>query len=302
MGEMDVGHGRPIGRRWLVRGAGLGMLGLALLPRPAAAQPLATGRTLATRRAVLQATVRRRVGALSAAYGVLILDADGSVLFSHRADARFPAASLYKLGVAATVFARQRAGRLRFDERLPITAAALAETDPLYGPAALGGTLSVARAVEVMLTHSSNVAARLLLRRLGAPRVNVMTAALGLRETRLLSYPFAGDPDNGWTQTTPRDTARFFYLLQRGRVVDPAASRALLAILGRQRVRDRLPAQVPPGTRVMHKTGDLSSASHDAGIIAAPGGPIIVAALSRGPASARRTIGALGRAAYDAMR
>lgn len=234
----------------------------------------------------------------------MLLAPDGTILLARQPDRLFQAASLYKLPVAAAVFAAQRAGRLTFDEGLRIGPWALAETDSLYTAAAAGQSISVATALEVMLTHSSNVGARLLLRRLGSRHINAVSANLGLAQTRLLTYPFGQIVQNAWNQTTPREMARFIWLLTQGRVVDLSASRTILKFLERQTINDRLPARLPARVRVAHKTGELGGARHDVGAIATPAGPLIIAALSQSTWSVREvnsTIATLARTAYDAV-
>jgi hypothetical protein len=54
----------------------------------------------------------------------------------------------------------------------------------------------------------------------------------------------------------------------------------MLARLERQQVNDRLPAGVPAGTVIAHKTGNLWDIAHDAGIVFAPGGPRIAIVLT----------------------
>lgn len=55
----------------------------------------------------------------------------------------------------------------------------------------------------------------------------------------------------------------------------------MLGRLERQQINDRLPAQLPEGTRVAHKTGNLGFITHDAGIVwNKAGDPIVVVAMT----------------------
>jgi beta-lactamase class A len=245
----------------------------------------------------------RRFSQLIPAYGLMVVDGGGEVLFSRQPDRRMPAASLYKLGVAATVYAQVRAGRMAWSDQLTITPWTLAEGGDLFDSNDLGQTVRVDRAVEVMLIYSSNVAARLLLRQLRAWRVNAFMASLGLPQTRLLAVPLGGVGGDAYNQTTPREMAAFMRRLWQGEVVDRTASRSLLAILRQQAVRDRLPALLPTGVVIANKTGDLPGVVNDVGLISTPSGPLIVAALAAGVPNerlARRALAAVARTAYDA--
>jgi len=71
----------------------------------------------------------------------------------------------------------------------------------------------------------------------------------------------------------------FFDLLWNGQVVSPSVSAEILTILGQQAVDDRFPYLLPPSAILAHKTGNLDHVVHDVGIIQAPDGPILVAAM-----------------------
>lgn len=252
-----------------------------------------------TAREALQA----RFSNLGDAYGVMVLDAESAVIYEHRATERVQAASLYKLGVAAVVLDLQRKGQLNAREPLTVTRESLADDDSLFVAADIGRKITVGEALDYMITRSSNVAAILLMKRIGQQRVNDLFQDLGMYETRLLERPYRNIDGNAKNQTTPRDMARFFSLLLRGRVVDVETSQAILRLLLQQRIEDRLPAAVPRDVRVAHKTGNLVGVVHDAGIIYSAAGPLIVVVLSQDApteAEALSTIVSLARVAHDA--
>lgn len=112
-----------------------------------------------------------------------------------------------------------------------------------------------------------------------------------------------GLPD-AYNVTSPADMARFFELLLAGKVVSPGASQEMLDLLSDQQINNRLPADLPFGTRVAHKTGDLDFSVHDAGVIYAPRGPIVVAVLGdevQNQAAVVDFIRRIGRLAFEAQ-
>ena len=68
------------------------------------------------------------------------------------------------------------------------------------------------------------------------------------------------------------------------RAASPAYSQAMLGILERQEFSAEIPAGLPAGTRVAHKTGWITGVLHDAAIVFPPGGrpPFILVVLTRG--------------------
>jgi beta-lactamase class A len=225
-------------------------------------------------------------------YGVVVTGPDGQTWYSRNSEVPFVAASLYKLVVMATVYQQETAGTLTLAE-------------PLFVEVA--GWVTIDQALFEMIAYSSNEAALALLARVGGVSVVNQTAAdLGLDRTQVLADVSAIDvsaprpaPDTtvgsiddavgfiqgfapeGWADlTTPNDIAAFFSLLLDGQIVSGAASEAMLALLKQQAIEDRIPALLPDGTEVAHKTGNLPQVVHDAGVIYTDAGPVIVAVLS----------------------
>ena len=66
------------------------------------------------------------------------------------------------------------------------------------------------------------------------------------------------------------------------------SSRQMLEILKRQRFRDAIPAGLPAGTVVGHKTGQITRIHHDAAIVLAPQ-PYVLVVLVRGIDDAKQS-------------
>jgi beta-lactamase class A len=78
---------------------------------------------------------------------------------------------------------------------------------------------------------------------------------------------------DGRDTATPEAMADLLVKLQRGRVLSPASTALLRGMLERCETGDaRLPALLPKGTVVAHKTGTLGWVVNDAGLVTLPGG------------------------------
>jgi beta-lactamase class A len=208
------------------------------------------------------------------------------------ADREFPSASLFKLPVMYEVYRQRDAGRLDLAERLVLTPY-YAQLDLGTLDLPVGASVSIATALERMISVSDNASANLLADRVGWPNLNATTRDLGLAETHL-----GGDR----LSTSPRDMLRLLELIARGHEPSPASATAMIDLLLAQRVNDRLPAQLPPGTRVAHKTGNLGGIIHDVGIVYAPGAPFAIALLAEDAwdySEVATAQAALTRAVYD---
>jgi beta-lactamase class A len=159
------------------------------------------------------------------------------------------------------------------------------ETD-LYK--AVGQTRTLGQLCELMITVSSNLATNLLVEKLGVENIRAMVHALQADGMNVLR----GVEDNkayekGMNNTT---TARGLLILleaiAKGQAVDADSSLQMLEILARQKFNEAIPAGLPSGTRVAHKTGELTKVHHDAAIVYAPR-PFVLVILVRGLAESK---------------
>jgi len=165
-------------------------------------------------------------------------------------------ASLYKLFVAAELLRRIDDGELGADS---------------FAGDAQGRT--VAACVEAMIVDSDNACGEAGLALVGFGALDANLHAAGYPSTSLV------DPQH----TSAADVALFLQRAHDGALNDPghrSSSTLLYELLLRQRVDDRLPQGLPPGTAIAHKTGDRLFWAHDAGIFRAPSGDVLLAVLS----------------------
>lgn len=211
------------------------------------------------------------VESLDGSHGLGVLDLSTGEQVLIGAEQVFPAASLYKLLVMYRAFQLMESGQLSPGTLMTVTGGDLQEADP--GDAlSPGDQLTVSRALEAMITFSHNPSAYVLARNVGGwNRVISAAAELGMHNT------FFSD---GYFYTTPADTLHFFELLATGSLVGPAADEEMISVLLRQERGDRLPADLPPGTLVAHKTGELPGLRHDAGLVFTDDGPYAIVLMS----------------------
>jgi hypothetical protein len=155
-----------------------------------------------------------------------------------------------------------------------------------------GETLTVAEALERMITISDNTSAVMLGSRVGGQRINSTLAALGMDTTHYSLERMT---------TSALDMARLLELLAEGKAVSPQASADMVHLLLRQRVNDRLPRLLPDDVQVAHKTGNLPGTVNDVGILYGPSATVVIAALvsdTTDEAAAANGIARAAQAAY----
>jgi len=133
----------------------------------------------------------------------------------------------------------------------------------------VGSRIPVLQLVERMITRSSNLATNAVIALVDATATTETAHRLGAPTIRVLR----GVEDNLAFQkglnnaTSPIDLAVLLEAIERRRAASPAACNAMLATLERQEFNDEIPAGLPSGTRVAHKTGWITGVLHDAAII-----------------------------------
>jgi beta-lactamase class A len=241
---------------------------------------------------------------------------DGQAQWLRQADESFHAASTMKVAVLIELYRQAGQGRVRLDEPLAIRNEfrSLVDGSPfaldpqddsetgLYR--AIGETRTLRQLSELMITVSSNLATNLLMDKLGVDNIRAGVHALGadgLDVRRDLEDGKAFERGLNNT-TTANGLLRLLEAIAQGRAVDAASSREMQAVLERQTVNDRIPAGLPAGTRVAHKTGEITGIRHDAAIVFAPR-PFVLVVLTRGartPEAGSQLIADITRQLYRA--
>lgn len=239
---------------------------------------------------------------------VVVEAADGAWRIERNGAATVRAASVIKLPILLAVLALKDRGLLRIDDTVAVLPEDRTAGSGSLKLSPLPRSCRFTELLERMITESDNTAANAILRIVGFETIAAGFPRLGLDRTRLDHRILADAADN---PTTAEEIAALF-----ARLTEPGAMPAgidgvmipdLDAVYARALLRaaanaTRLRRYLPDTVAVEHKTGTLEGVVHDAGILRAPGGDVIVAALVtsvRNKAQAEEWLGRVGRAVYD---
>ena len=227
--------------------------------------------------------------------------ASGDTLFIN-ADRSFHAASTMKVPVMIELFRRSSAGSFGMGQRLMLVNqfASIVDGSP-YGLDAnedsdttlyhrIGDRVPIDSLLRLMITRSSNFATNTLITLVGAENVNRTMRSLGAQRIQVLRGVEDGKAfEKGLNNTTTaRDLAVILRAIEEGKAASPAATREMLGILLAQEFNEKIPAGLPSGMRVAHKTGEITAVSHDAAIVYPPGRkPYVLVVLTRGIADGK---------------
>jgi beta-lactamase class A len=212
--------------------------------------------------------------------GIMVEDLATGFSSSVNAYAPMPAASTIKIPVMVEVFACLERGD--FDLNREVT---LQQSDRDWGwgdlaDAPAGARYPVEKLLELMITESDNTATNMLIRLVGRSAINREMAALGLRQTHLADYIRSDGPIRYALRSSPYDMVKLLTDMAHYRLVDEWSSREMIAILTGQHHNGLIPAALPPGTTIAHKTGELHDTLNDVGIVYLNSEPYAIAVMA----------------------
>ena len=243
-------------------------------------------------------SIRARISAESGAVvGVSYRDLETGQSVDIAADTVFHAASTMKVPVMIEVLKRAQAGAFNLDQEILLVNqfASLADGSPfslnaaddgdsvLYGK--IGERVTIRELLTRMITRSSNLATNQLIELVGPANVTATARSLGARNVSVLrGVEDQKAFDRGMINTTTSaDLAVLLSAIENGEVLSASSSSAMRDILLAQEFNEKIPAGLPPGTKVAHKTGEITAVSHDAAVVYPNGRkPYVLVVLTKG--------------------
>ena len=219
------------------------------------------------------------------AIAVALHDAETGFELHYNADRWFHAASTIKVPILLGAFAAIDRGELLPHSRVHVRNRFLSvvENVPFRVESgrdansavhnAIGKMMRVDELAYHMITTSSNLATNLLLGVMGPDAVNRTLKELdvddGIDLKRGVEDELAFEKGIN-NMVTADGLLRILVLLSQGKAFSPALSRRMMDILHGQEFNQGIPARLPKGARVAHKTGEISTIAHDAGVVYLP--------------------------------
>jgi len=217
------------------------------------------------------------------ATAVSVHDLESGLRFSLRGDRWFHAASTIKVAVLLALFRAVDEGRVRLDDSLHVRNRFISAADgspfqlnrdsdampELYQ--AIGRTAKISALAGGMISASSNLATNLLLDFVGVEYArNVLRDAQvsGVELRRGVEDQAAHE--KGIDNEATADGLLMLLCALRGDFLKRKSKEQAIHILLTQRFNSMIPAGLPAHATVAHKTGEISTACHDVGIVYLP--------------------------------
>jgi beta-lactamase class A len=252
------------------------------------------------------------------AVAVAVHDLETDFRFSLRGDRWFHAASTIKVAVLFALFRAADEGRLRLNDSLHVrnrffsaaggtvfhVAADRDATPELYQ--SIGRAAKISVLAHAMISGSSNLATNLLV-----DFLSVEYARTALRDARVEGVELRrGVEDHAAHEQGINNQATADGLLSllsaiRSDFLSNESKQQVIRILLEQRFNSMIPAGLPSHAMVAHKTGEISTVSHDIGIVYLPERePYITAILTEfdpDQEGRREAVAAISKAIYQSL-
>src|SRR5437764_13850310 len=217
------------------------------------------------------------------AMAVAVHDFESGSRFSIRGDRWFHAASTIKVAVLLAIFRAADEGRLRLDDSLHVRNRFISAADgssfhlnrdsdampELYQ--AIGRTAKISALAEGMIASSSNLATNLLLDFVGVEYARNVLRDAQVSEVELRrGVQDENAHERGIDNEVTANGLVTLLCAVRGDFLKQQSREEIIRILLAQRFNSMIPAGLPPHATVAHKTGEISTACHDAGIVYLP--------------------------------
>ena len=265
------------------------------------------------------AKIGREAGAETVA--VACYDYATQTSWGYRGDEWFHAASTIKVAVLVGLFSAAEEGRFSLDAPLHVRNRFLSKADGepyriASGRdandevhAAIGKTMKLRELAYHMIVTSSNLATNLLVDLVGVDYVHQVLEHLQVEGISLKrgvedEKAFEANINNS---VTARGLMKLFRLICEERAFSSEASQEMLGILRQQRFNSGIPAGLPEEVRQQsefaHKTGEISSVAHDAGLVyIGDRAPYVLVILTSWPAETsprKETVADISRVVYS---
>jgi beta-lactamase class A len=249
----------------------------------------------------IASAVQKNLQGTPGTFGIVVKDLSSDLLYTYNEQHVFKTASLYKLWVMAQVYKEIQEGKLQKTQELREDVATLNAHFSIASESAeqTEGTidLSVILALQYMIRVSDNYSALLLADTIGLPAIDSFLQKNGLTQSD--EGGSGSDPTS-----SPYDIALFLQKLYQGKLANKQYTSEMIELLKEQQINTKLPKYLPEDIAIAHKTGELDTFTHDAGIVYTPNGNYIIVVMSESdnPPATEEKIAAISKSVYDFFR
>lgn len=236
--------------------------------------------------ATLDEQARAAISQFKGKVSLFAKNLDTGATYDFGGDNRVRTASTIKIAVMIEAFARVAEAKAKWTDEVVLTDAKKVSGSGVLQELSNGLRLTLRDAVNLMMVVSDNTATNLALDVLTTDAVNARLEQLGIKQTRILRKVGSGgtsragmDPElkpYGLGVATPREMVMLMEKLERGEIINLAASKEMLALMKREQSHDGI-GRTLNGVEMATKSGALDRLRSNVGILYTKRGRIAMA-------------------------
>ncbi|HXD29551.1 MAG TPA: serine hydrolase [Pyrinomonadaceae bacterium] len=192
----------------------------------------------------LDSKIKGRIASFKGKVSLFAKNLDTGETYDVGGDDRVRTASTIKIAVMIEAFARVAEGKAKWTDELVLTKAARYGGSGVLPELSDGLRLTLRDAVNLMMVVSDNTATNLVLDLLSTDAVNARMESLGFKQIRIMRRVGSGGEskegkiaDNkrfGLGVATPREWVALMEKLERGEIINAAASKEMIELMKRE--------------------------------------------------------------------
>jgi len=241
----------------------------------------------AERIARMDAQIKTEIANFKGKVWVYAKNLDTGETYSYKGEERVRTASTIKVPIMVEAYAQVAEGKIKWTDELILTKEKKVGGAGILFEFSDGLKLTLRDAVNLMVTISDNTATNLVLEVITSDAVNARMDSLGLKNIRSLNKVGGGAPSKvaasnptmrlyGIGTATPKEMVTLLEKLENGEVINPEASKDMIALIKRQQFHDGI-GRTLFDTTIASKPGALDRLRSDIGIIYTRRGRIAMA-------------------------
>lgn len=231
----------------------------------------------------LKSNLEKETAKFKGEAGIVIKDLDTGWEINFNKDKLIPSASLVKIPIMVSYYCASVEGRINLKDGIELDRFEKTGGSGVLKNAVSGSLFSAEDLIELMITHSDNTAANMLIDLFGFETLSGYFGRFGLKNTNLARRMMDFDDRKRGVEnyTTAADMAYLLEGIYRKRFLGNAGSVKCLQLLARQKINDRIPKRLPDEALVAHKTGLEYGVCHDVGIVFTEKGNFLICVLTK---------------------
>lgn len=231
----------------------------------------------------LKKVIESEISQFKGEAGIVIKDLKLDWEISFNKNKLFPSASLVKVPIMLACFYAIKEGKIKLEDTLRLKPSYKVPGSGILKDMPAGSEFSIEKLIEFMISDSDNTATNMLIDVWGFDYLNSYFIQLGLKNTnvtrKMLDFRYRRQGIENYTDA--KDMAYLLENIYKRALLGSRVSKKCLSLLKQQKINDRIPAKLPFGTMVAHKTGLEYRVCHDAGIVFTSKGNFLICVLTK---------------------